>query len=123
MNIIRFLKSCEQCARKRPIKKSLLSTWPESGTRERLHIDWALSPEFGPVLLLIDAATNYLDAIPCKNRYSLCVKRCLARLFGFFGLPKTLVSGNAPEFVTLKLWLAEIGVKLINTPPYNPASN
>jgi len=78
---------------------------------------------FGPVLIIVDAATNYIDAIPCKTRETSTVKRCLARVFGFFGSPLTIVSDNAPEFISLKFWLTNMGVKLVHTPPYNPASN
>ena len=73
--------------------------------------------------MVVDASSNYIDAIECQNRTVHTVKRCLSRLFGFFGLPKTVVFDNAPEFIALKEWLMGIGVRLIHTPPYNPASN
>ena len=38
-------------------------------------------------------------------------------------MPKVVVSDNAPEFIALKDWLAYMGIRLVNTPPYNPASN
>ena len=44
-------------------------------------------------------------------------------LFGFFGMPKVVVSDNAPEFIALKDWLVYMGIRLVNTPPYNPARN
>ena len=68
---------------------------------------------------MVDACTNFIDAIPCKDRTLLSVKRCLAGFFGFFGMPKVVVSDNAPEFIALK----ELGIRLVNTPLYNPASN
>jgi len=123
LDVMVFLKQCKTCAKNSPIKKSFLSTWPTSKRWERIHIDWAMPDNFGPVLIIVDAATNYIDAIPCANRGTETVKRCLARLFGFFGLPLTVVSDNAPEFVALRQWLRNMGIFLVNTPPYNPASN
>jgi len=69
----------------------------------------------GIVFIAVDAATNYMDAIPCSNRSLNTVKKCLSRLFGIFGLPRTVVSDNALEFVALKEWLMGIGVRLVNT--------
>jgi len=71
----------------------------------------------------VDAATNFIDAIPCADRSLTTVKRCLSRLFGFFGLPRTVVSDNAPEFIALANWLSGMGTKLVLSPPYSPSSN
>jgi len=122
-DIIRFLRNCDECIKKHPIKRSELSSWPESQKWERLHIDWALTSQFGPVLIIVDACTNFIDAIPCTSRTTENVKKCLCRLFSFFSVPLSVVSDNAPEFLALKDWLAKLGIRLVNTPPYNPSSN
>jgi len=118
-----YLRTCIQCVKKQPVKKSFLSSWPTSKKWERIHIDWALPPKFGPVLIVVDSATNFIDAIPCNNRSVINVKKALSRLFGFFGLPSVIVSDNAPEFIAIRQWLEQMGTRLVLTPPYNPASN
>jgi len=123
VDIINHLSGCVKCAEKRPIQKNKLSSWPQSANWERIHIDWAFPPNYGLVFIAVDAATNFIDAIPCSDRSVTTVKRCLSRLFGFFGLPLTVVSDNAPEFIALKTWLAAMGIKLIHSPPYSPSSN
>jgi len=122
-DIFIYLRKCEECAKRQPIRKSFLSTWPTSGRWERLHIDWAMPSNYGPVFIAVDAGTNYIDAIPCNDRSLITVKRCLSRLFALFGLPSVIVSDNAPEFVSLKDWLETMGTRLMHSPPYNPASN
>jgi len=122
-DIIVFLKRCRACAEKRPVNKSLLGTWPQSERWERIHIDWAFPPGFGTIFIAVDAGTNFIDAIPCSDRSIYSVKKCLSRLFGLFGVPKVIVADNAPEFIATREWLSVMGIKLINTPPYNPASN
>ena len=97
--------------------------WPQSQRWERLHIDWAFPPGFGTVFIAVDAGTNYIDAMPCNDRSLNTVKKCLSRLFGLFGIPKVVVADNAPEFMAAKEWLNFMGVNLLHTPPYNPASN
>jgi len=124
IDVHQFIKRCRKCAEKRPINKSHLGSWPQSDRWERLHIDWCFPPEFnGPVLIIVDAGTNFIDAMPCKDRNLLTIKRCLSRVFGFFGTPTTIVADNAPEFIALKQWLNTMGIRLLHSPPYNPASN
>ena len=36
-DIIRYLKQCETCASKQPVRKNLLATWPEAERWERLR--------------------------------------------------------------------------------------
>lgn len=122
-DVISWIGQCLVCATKRPQNKSVLGSWKTCDRWDRLHIDWALPPNSRPILIVVDASTNFLDAVPCSDRTTQCVKRCLARLFGLFGLPRTVVSDNAPEFVNLAEWLSSMGVKLVHSPPYHPASN
>jgi len=118
-----FLSKCPECQSKSIPNEKLLTHWPQSGAWERLHIDWAHTHTLGAVLIIVDTGTNFLDAIPCGNRSVLSVKKCLARLFGFFGLPKLIVGDQAPEFIALTDWLLQMGVKFLTSPTYHPQSN
>ena len=122
-DVMHFVNNCHLCQTVRaPVANKTLS-WPTSDRWERVHIDWADEPNFGCVLVVIDSGTNYLDAYMCKNRSSNEVKRCLSRSFALFGIPRCIVSDNAPEFVCQRDWLAHAGCRLVNSPTYNPRSN
>ena len=122
-DVMRFVYDCGPCQSLRaPVANKTLS-WPTSDRWERIHIDWADEPNFGCVLIVIDSGTNYLDAYMCKNRSSSEVKKCLSRSFALFGIPKCIVSDNAPEFVCQREWLAHAGCRLVHSPTYNPRSN
>ena len=45
-------------------------------------------------------ASCWTEALPAGNRASETVKLYLNQMFARFGMPKTLVSDNGPEFVT-----------------------
>lgn len=49
----------------------------------------------------------------------------LIEFFARFGLPDVIVSDNGPPFNshTFKSFLQKQGIKVLNSPPYNPASN
>ena len=51
--------------------------------------------------------------------------KMMRKSFSRFGVPKLLVSDNAPQFVSEECndWLSNIGVKHLYSPPYHPASN
>ena len=118
-----FVKTCMMCQQQRKVKAHHTTQWIEAEPWERLHIDWAYIQGHGNVLIIVDASTNYIDAIPCPNRSNLTVKRCLSRIFSLFGYPKTVVSDNAPEFLALRNWLERQGVNVKNSPTYHPQSN
>jgi hypothetical protein len=122
-DVDRFVHRCGTCAKSRAVKPTSTANWPTSGAWERLHLDWADVPTKGNVLIIVDAGTNYIDAIPCSNRTSVMVQKCLARLFGLFGLPRTVVADNAKEFLKLRLWLEKMGVNVLYSPTYHPQSN
>ena len=122
-DVKQFIKCCETCQKMRAVRGENTTSWPSSTPWERLHIDWAYIKNFGNILVIIDTGSNYLDAIPCNNRSSIAVRRCLARIFALFGLPKCIVSDNAPEFLVQREWLNCMGVKLLHSPTYHPQSN
>lgn len=118
-----YVKCCTECQRQRKVKPSHTTKWASAEPWERLHIDWAYLQGHGNILIVVDAATNYIDAIPCPNRSNLMVKRCFSRLFSLFGYPRTVVSDNAPEFISLRSWLERQGVTVKHAPTYHPQSN
>ena len=49
----------------------------------------------------------------------------LSQIFARFGIPRILLSGNGPEFVSsdLKQWYESLGIKKMESPIYNPRAN
>ena len=77
-----------------------VSTWPEADVWERLHMNWGYVKDQGNILVIVDAGSGWIEAFPVGNRTSETVKIHLSQIFARFGIPKTLVSDNGPEFVS-----------------------
>ena len=88
-------------------------------------MDHAYVQGIGLILILVDSATGWPEAIRVKNRSATTVQEVLRTIFARLGVPNTLVSDNAPEFCNSNLceWLRRIGCKPLKTPPWHPASN
>ncbi|MEE4247241.1 MAG: transposase family protein, partial [Kangiellaceae bacterium] len=88
-------------------------------------MDFAHVRSAGDVLIIVDSATGWIEAFPTRDRTSASVIKCLRAVFSRFGMPKLLVSDNAPEFTSpaLNQWVEAQGVKKMETPPYFFRSN
>ena len=106
-------RSIPQCGPNRNHGKDSTSTGPT----------WNQMETHGNILIIVDAGSNYIDAIPCNCRSALSMRRCLSREFALFGLPQSVVSDNAPEFIAQREWLTGMGVKQLLSPPFHPQSN
>ena len=122
-DIKRFIKACGACQKLRGVRAQYTTKWPTASPWERVHMDWAYVKNRGNILIIVDTGSNYIEAIPCNNRSAIAVRRSLARIFAHFGLPKCIVSDNAPEFLTQRMWLENMGVKMLQSPTYHPQSN
>ena len=90
-----------------------------------LHMDWGYTKDQGNILVIVDAGSGWIEAFPAGNRTSETVKIYLSQIFARFGIPKTLVSDNGPEFVSddLKQWCESLGIKKMESPVYHPGAN
>ena len=63
--------------------------------------------------MVVDAGSVWIEAFPAENRTSQTVKVRLSQIFARFGIPRTFVSDNGPEFVSsdLKQWCESLGIK------------
>ena len=109
----------------RPSLGKTVSTWPEVDVWERLHMDWGYVKDQGSILVTVDAGSGWMEAFPAGNRTSETVKIYTSQIFARFGIPKTLVSDNGPEFVSggLKQWCEPQGIKKMEIPVYHPRAN
>ena len=120
-----FVSKCKNCQLNMPSLGKTVSTWPEADVWERLHMDWGYVKDQGNILVIVDAGSGWIEAFPAGNRTSETVKLYLSQIFARFGIPKTLVSDNGPEFVSgdLKQWCESLGIKKKESPVYHPRAN
>ena len=120
-----FVSKCKNCQLNRPSLGKTVYSWPEADVWERLHMDWGYVKDQGNILVIVDAGSGWIEAFPVGNRTSEKVKIHLSQIFARFGIPKTLVSDNGPEFVSgnLKQWCESPGIKKMESPVYHPRAN
>ena len=98
--------------------------WP---TRpwSRLHIDYA-GPMYGKMcLIIVDAHSKWIEAAFVPSATSAATIELLCNSFACFGLPSSVVTDNAPYFVSeeIELFFKQNGIHHLISLPYHPASN
>lgn len=114
------VKGCTECQQHQsrpPVAPLQPWAWP---TRPwaRLHIDYAGPLNGQMVLIIIDAHSKYIEAIPTSIEE-------LRTLFARFGIPESIVSDNGTCFTSeeFQQFLKGNGVSHILSAPYHPATN
>ena len=113
-----FVSKCENYQMNRICLGITVSAWAEADVKERLHMDWGYVKDQGNILVIVDAGSGLIEAFPAGNRTSETVKVYLSQIFARFGIPKTLLLDNGPEFVrgNLKQWCESLGIKKMESP-------
>ena len=98
--------------------------WP---TRpwSRLHIDYA-GPMYGKMcLIIVDAHSKWIEAGFVPSATSAATIELLRNSFARFGLPSSVVTDNAPYFVSeeIEYFFKQNGIRHPTLRPYHPASN
>ena len=124
-DVLRYVSKCKEGQENRPSLGKTVSTWPEAEVWERLHMDWGYVKDQGNILVIVDAASGWIEVFPAGNRTSQTVKVYFSQIFARFGIPRTLVSDNGTEFVSsdLKQWCESLGIKKMESPVYHPRAN
>ena len=65
----------------RPSLGKTVSTWPEANVWERIHMGWGFVKDLGNILIIGDAGSGWIEAIPAGNRTSETVKIYLSQIF------------------------------------------
>lgn len=82
-----------------------------------------------PLGILDDHSRYNLNLTACRNEQTATVKAQLVATFGTYGLPATLLADNGPpwgstnspfRWTPLKVWLADLGVRVIHARPRHP---
>ena len=121
--VVQSCSTCQAMQKELPPPPLIPWTFPQ-GVWQRVHIDFAECNKKN-YLILIDAYSKWIDAIPMSSTTSAQTIKELRRLFAMFGLPHTVVSDNGPQFVSSEFerFLASNGVKHVTSAPYHPATN
>ena len=88
-------------------------------------MDHAYTTGVGILLVLVDSFSGWPEIIRVPDKKNFTTKHILRVIFSRNGIPKTLVSDNAPGFCDedLNSWLEKIGCKPYETSQYYPQSN
>jgi transposase InsO family protein len=75
--------------------------------------------------LVVDAHTKWIEALPMYSTTAQATIKAMRNLFARFGVPVTVVTDNGSQFISEEFFtfLAQNGVKYLQTPPKHPASN
>lgn len=98
--------------------------WPERAWH-RLHIDYAGPLQGKMILVVIDAHSKWIEAIPVTSANAVNTVAELRRVFATHGLPAEIVSDNGTPFVNelFQEFTVKNNISHIRVAPYHPASN
>lgn len=125
--IEKLVKECDSCQENRnspPTAPLHPWEWP-SQPWSRLHLDYA-GPFMGYMyLVLVDAHSKWLEAVPMKSITAGKTIKKLRQIFMTHGIPKKIVTDNGPSFASEEFghFIKANGIKHIFSAPYHPSSN
>ena len=124
-DVEKFISACSECAKILPRTEKSIDTWPEAQPWKRLHMYWAYIQEVCNILIIVEAGSGWIKAFICGNQPTEKVIQRLSAIFGRVGVPHTLVSDNAKDFINDKVvtLLQALGCTKSESPIYNPKSN
>ncbi|UYV63124.1 K02A2.6-like [Cordylochernes scorpioides] len=100
--------------------------WPPTNQPwDRVHIDHLGPFEQNLYLIVEDACTKWIEAIPVPNTSTRETIEQLRCLFARFGIPRTLVSDNGTGFTSeeFRQFMTRNGIRHLRTAPFHPSSN
>ena len=124
-DVRKWIQLCPECSKLRPSTEKQLNSWPRNEVFERLHADWCYIPEVGNILVVVDSASGWIECSHPQSRTTSNVIDTLTSIFSRFGVPKYLVTDNAPEFTSRELndFCMSNAITKMESPPYHPQSN
>ena len=125
-DIERKVATCDTCRQhaNQPSAETI-RPWPHARIWSRLHIDFCGPIDGYMILVMIDAGSKFLDAIPMRNANTTETISALRTLMATHGLVDVIVSDNGTVFTSREFdtFLKSNGIRHLRTPPYSPCSN
>ena len=126
-SIEHLVRSCHKCQENRQHEpKAPLHPWEVTKAPwQRLHMDYFSVSQGDDYFLVVDSYSKWIEVFPMKSTTSYSTIKKLMQIFATHGLPKQLVSDNAPNFVSheMREFLKANGIHQIFASPYHPSSN
>lgn len=100
--------------------------WPDTFERwSRIHVDFAGPVEGRMLMIVVDSHTKWIEVVPLKITSANNTVEALRGIFSRFGLPRTVVSDNGPQFTSrqFRQFMEDNGILHLRSPPYHPQSN
>ena len=118
---------CNACAlHARDPPKTAVHPWPWP-TRPwvRLHLDYAGPVDGVMLLVLINAHSKWLEAVPVQRATAETTISALRHIFATHGLPEVIASDNGSPFTAAEFenFCKMNGIRHLRTPPFHPSSN
>ncbi|XP_003369635.1 putative integrase core domain protein [Trichinella spiralis] len=125
--IEKTVNTCDVCQSSRAaMPKAPVHSWETPNNPwSRLHIDFAGPFQEKTFLIVVDAFSKWLEVIPISEMSTRTVIEELRQLFATHGLPNTIMSDNAAQFVSVEFqqFLKRGAIRHARIAPFHPASN
>ena len=121
---VRLCRECQTNSSSSPLAPLQPWKWP-THPWSRLHIDYA-SPMYGKMcLIIVDTHSKWIEAAFVSSATSAATIELLCNSFVHFGIPSSVVTDNAPYFVSeeIELFFKQNGIWHPTSLPYHLASN
>lgn len=126
-DIEKISASCQTCIQNLPMPTAAPPvSWPATNERwSRVHVDFAGPIAGKMILVVVDTHTKWVEAIPLVHANSETTVNCLRTIFSRFGVPRTLVSDNGPQFTSqeFETFAKNNNIVHLRCAPYHPQSN
>lgn len=126
-DIERLSASCKRCIQNLPMPSAAPArNWPKTEESwERVHADFAGPVAGTMILVLVDAHSKWIEAVPMKRASTSATVSCLRNIFCRFGIPRTIVTDNGTQFTSEEFatFTKRNNVTHVRTPVYHPQSN
>ncbi|XP_049271457.1 uncharacterized protein K02A2.6-like [Rhipicephalus sanguineus] len=126
-DIERVTASCHTCVQNMPMTTSAIPiSWPPTTEKwSRVHIDSAGPHARSMILVVVDAHSKWIEAVPMRKANAACTVSGLRAIFCRFGVPRIIVSHNGVQFTsdTFLTFVKMNNITHLRTALYHPLSN
>ncbi|XP_064468795.1 uncharacterized protein K02A2.6-like [Ornithodoros turicata] len=122
--VAKTCNTCAQAASMTPAQPPAI--WPATSEPwSRVHVDFAGPIEGQMLVIAMDSHSKWIEVIPMNITSSARTIVELRTLFSRWGLLRTLISDNGPQFVSeaFQEFMSRNGVVHLRSPPYLPQSS
>ena len=120
-----YIQNCPQCVKSQiPTKEPLMSTPLQSHPWERVAAN-LFHLRGRSYLVVVDHFSRYPEVVRLNSTTSNSIVTTLKSIFSRHGIPAAFVSGNGPQFASMKMmeFASKYGFRHVTSSPRFPQSN